>query len=433
MARSSILMPSPRAQKRVIRRPQHTFYVKQRPWAIQPIVVAPVLAGETFKRGLLQSRVVSDPVDNPLIGWWLEYGFFYVKLRDMGTDRDAFESLIMDPEYDESGLLTAAANRTYYHFANGIGYTQKAIQAIVQHYYRADNELPDTYTTTLDGNTLPVCNIGRDSWLDSMVTAADYAAYIIEDETMSTAGDNAFTMSEFETMWNQYQMQKAQGLRRGGAADDYTFEDFLGDQGVYVPQQQIREDEQKPELMRYVRKWSYPTNTVDPTTGAPTSALSWSATERIDKDRFFVEPGFIIGVQIIRPKVYLNKQNGSIAHALKDAKDWLPDLLNGDPGFSYKNIGATTAPLDNQTTGYWFDVRDLFKYGDQFLGGFNFTTATGENLVALPTAAGQKKYPATTDADNLFATKTAGVGKVEADGNFTAFIATSIRDYSAST
>jgi len=31
---------------------------------------------------LIQSRVVTDPLQNSLIGWWQEYYIFYVKHRD---------------------------------------------------------------------------------------------------------------------------------------------------------------------------------------------------------------------------------------------------------------------------------------------------------------------------------------------------------------
>jgi hypothetical protein len=65
------------------------------------------------------------------------------------------------------------------------------------------------------------------------------------------------------------------------------------------------------------------------------------------------------------------------------------------------------------TEDYWVDVRDLFLYGDQFV---NFAlTATDAGLVALPTAAMQKKYASATDADGLF-TSASPANLVRADG-----------------
>ena len=76
------------------RRPVHTFQVRHRPWQIQPMVIAPVLPGETLENALVQARVVTDPIANPLIGWWIEYYFFYVKHRDLDA-RDTLTSMML--------------------------------------------------------------------------------------------------------------------------------------------------------------------------------------------------------------------------------------------------------------------------------------------------------------------------------------------------
>jgi hypothetical protein len=52
------------------RRPEHRFELASTPWAITPFLIAPVLPGDTMTNLLLQARVVSDPIKNPLIGWW---------------------------------------------------------------------------------------------------------------------------------------------------------------------------------------------------------------------------------------------------------------------------------------------------------------------------------------------------------------------------
>ena len=68
---------------RTPRRPQHTFAIEARPWQLVPFFIAPVLPGETMKNMLFQARIVSDPIKNPLIGWWAEFFFWYVKHRDL--------------------------------------------------------------------------------------------------------------------------------------------------------------------------------------------------------------------------------------------------------------------------------------------------------------------------------------------------------------
>ena len=160
-------------------------------------------------------------------------------------------------------------------------------------------------------------------------------------------------------------------------------------------------------MIRYVREWTYPTNTIDPTNGAARSAVSWSIQARADKDRFFPEPGFIFGCTVVRPKVY-RTQDGSLADWLMDALTWLPAIMADEPYTSLKQFTATNGPLATAVTdanGYWVDVRDLFLYGDQFI---NYAADTDKvNLVARPGATVKDwKYPSATDAAELFVDET---------------------------
>src|SRR3546814_10510072 len=92
-----------------------------------------------------------------------------------------------------------------------------------------------------------------------------------------------------------------------------TFEDWVKTFGVRVPKAEA-EESHRPELLRYIREWSYPSNTINPADGTPSSAVSWSVAERADKDRFFSEPGFLFGCAVARPKVYFSKQKIGRAH-----------------------------------------------------------------------------------------------------------------------
>ena len=73
---------SARRTGRVTRSPRHTFQLRHRPFLLQPFMLAPVIPGETMKSLLLQSRAVTSPIANPLVGWWLEYYFFYAKYSE---------------------------------------------------------------------------------------------------------------------------------------------------------------------------------------------------------------------------------------------------------------------------------------------------------------------------------------------------------------
>ena len=81
---------------RVMRSPRHSFIVEHRPFEITPFFIAPVLPGETLKNLLWQARAVTKPIKQPLVGWWLEYYMFYVKMRDL-TDRDTLTAMLLDP------------------------------------------------------------------------------------------------------------------------------------------------------------------------------------------------------------------------------------------------------------------------------------------------------------------------------------------------
>lgn len=379
------------------RRPQHTWNVRHRPWQIQPFMIAAVLPGETMKSLLMQARVVTDPIKNPLIGWWIEYYFFYVKHRDL-NDRDHFTQMMLQQDYDLSSLNSAAKVETY-HGWTGLDWVQKCVERITEEYFRDEDEAWNLATI---GN-LPAAHIAQRTWLDSVVREDEFGAS--DDVTISTAGDNAFTAREVDVAMRTWQFLRANQLTT------MDYEDYLATYGVKPEVAKMN----RPELIKFARNWTYPTNHIDPTTGAPTSACSWSISERADKDRFFREPGFIIGCTVARPKVYLSKQTGTVTGLMTDAMAWLPAILRDDPYTSMRLITQGTGPLPSVTDAYWIDVKDLLLYGEQFV---NFAvTDTNYGAVALPTTALNKKYAAATDADAMFVSGSANLVKQDGVAN----------------
>lgn len=391
---------------RGLRRPQHTFQIRHRPWQIQPMLLAPVVPGETLKNALVQARVVSDPIKNPLVGWWYEIYLFYVKHRDMPHSTH-FQNMVLSYGYDMTPTVTAAKVE-HYHSGATVDWVDQCMQAIIPHFFRDDGEL----TGVASVGNLPAAKINSSSWLDS----------VLFDNQMVTGGTipAGSTSSATELLLQQFELMRSMKLTT------MTYEEFLHTYGVRA---ELREVANKPELIRYVRDWNYPSNTINPADGAAASALSWSIAERADKDRYFGEPGFIFGCAIARPKVYLSKQVGNASQMLTDAMTWLPAILNAEPQTSLKKFASTAGPLAGmQGAGvepYWVDVRDLLMYGDQFV---NFTLAAADaGMVALPTAALQKKYPSGTDADALFKAASPA-NQVRADGIVALTIATSQKD-----
>lgn len=389
------------ATTRKSRRPQHTWQVRAKPFEIQPFMIAPVLPGETLKSAMFQARVVTDPILNPIVGWWCEHMLFYVKHRDL-AGRDDFTNMVLEQGYDLSSYNAAADTETY-HPGPGINWTQLALQEITEWYFRDEGESWDTYQSA---NGIPLAGLVGNSFLDSLTDETVVGDGDTIDTLDGTGMANVEDLSQSLTTWE---------FMRHNQLTNMDYEDWLATYGV----QSAKTEPHKPELLRFSRDFSYPTNTIDPSDGTPASAVSWAISERADKDRFFKEPGFIVGVTVTRPKVYLSNQKGAGVSMLNDALSWLPAILHDKPEVSLKQFvsgtGAGSGPLQaSPTNGYWVDVRDLFMYGDQFV---NFDLAeTDANLIALPEADLDWKYPTEAMAKSFFVDSVTSDFLVRQDG-----------------
>lgn len=411
MALSSMVTVAPQPRMgRKIRRPQHTFQLRTRPWQIQPMLLAPVLPGETMRNLLLQSRVITDPIKNRHLGWWKEYYFFYVKHRDL-EQRAEYESMVLDHTWTKANVDVTANNLKTYVYADGthtrIDWAAQCLDRIVEEYFRDEGE--DASAFDVDG--LPLASIGneRGFWH----SAQNEASVTFRDVSISTAGDDAFTLGELDDAMRTFNALRADGA----VAMDY--EDYLGTYGIRTP---AKEEIHRPELIRFTRNWQFPISAIDPADGSAASAVQWSIVERADKDRMFKEPGFVFGVTVTRPKVYLSRQFGNGAQLLDTLYSWLPAIMSDDPNTSLKLVADGGSPTGDVTDagGVWVDVKDLFLYGDQFV---NFALSeTDAGFVALPTAALNKRYVSSTDMDGLFSAASPA-NQIREDGIVTLMIA----------
>lgn len=405
---------------RVMRRPQHSWNVRAQPYQMQPFLLAPVIPGETLKNAVVQARVVSDPVKNRLIGWWHEMYFYYVPFRAMAI-RDQLEDMVVNPEFDAvtAGITSnTAVAQHYFYGRNSIDWVEQCLNAVVAYDFRK----PD-YEGTHEIDGLPVVSINRDSWANSLMTGSLVEAMdVVVDDNEGTTDLMA---SEVDLAMQQYELLKMNGLI------EMSYEDYLRTYGIRGTAVQEKPEEWTPELIRYIRDWQYPSNTINPTDGSAASALSWSIAERIDKDRFFREPGFIFGFMVSRPKIYLGRQVGAAASALADIRSWLPKIMENDPFTSMKNFASGAGPLTggfDPGTGvedYWMDVRDLFLYGDQFIRG------TQPYTIALPAENGNLIYPTDAVYDALFVEQTGTAQHIESDGLISMVIAGNQKDFTA--
>lgn len=385
---------------RKLRNPQHRFYLEHKPFQIQPFLIAPVIPGETMKNALMQSRVVTDPINNKLIGWWIEYYFFYVKHRDLNL-REDFTEMMLDLNKDMSGFKHVGADHKHDAYLGSMAWSAYCLERVVETYFRDEGVAADAYQI----GTHPAASVNMQNWLDSV---ALNDAYALEDPELVVGEDDTVTGSEVDALLQNWQFQRAHNMT------DMSYEDWLATYGIRKPAVELH----RPELLRYIREWSYPANTVVPDSGAVSSAVSWSISDRLDKDRFFSEPGFIYGVTLARPKVYMSNVDGAAVGLLDNALTWLPALMRDDPWTSMKKQGPADGPLATvvtDTDGYWVDVKDLFLYGDDFINVAR--SGEGLNMVALPSADLQNKdYPSESDVNSLFVAETDAGRQVRQDG-----------------
>lgn len=406
------LAPAYKLEKRRLRRPTHRFTLRARPYVIQPFMIAPVIPGETLSNLLLQARVVTDPLkpDLRLVGWWNEFFFFYVKHRDFDEPaRTTVTNMMLDPATDVSALRDVAGNFDTYTFPGAIDWMSLCMDRIIDEYFRDDGESSGDFT--LDG--MPIAKIfgrGSEDWTESLTLEADRT---YNENVDLIDGSGNLTPDTFINQWNHWLAVRDAGLT------EMDYEDFVRTYGGNVREDEESPNLHRPEVIRYVRNFQYPTNVVEPTTGVPATAVAWSVAERADKDRRFDEPGFLVGLMCNRPKVYLGNQQGSAAGLLDNVYGWLPPVVHQQFDGAYKLVAAGEGPFADlfmdgdpaAPSGYWVDVRDLYIYGDQF-SNYDLTGASG--TVALPTSANQRRYASEADIDALF--KDVASNKIYADG-----------------
>lgn len=410
------LAPAKGAGKRMMRSPNHPFQIRGEAYQLQPFFIAPVLPGETMKNFMLLSRVVTDPVKSKLLGWWHENYIFYVKLRDIDAYNgdELLADMMLERDKDMSSRKATTTSPFDYRWGSvaypSMDFVKSCRILCIDHYFRDEGSIWSDHTI----GGIACGAINQKTWLDSVINDADYVTAADVDVDALEPGANIMA-SEIDRAMRMWEFQRAHALT------DVSFEDYLATFGEKSP----AAVEHKPELLRHTKGWSFPTNTIDATDGSPTSACVWTIQERIDKDIRFTEPGFIFGMSISRPKVYLSKQTGTVCDLMDDALNWLPATLRGDAASSMKKITASEGPLDSNTDAYWVDVKDLFLYGEQFC---NFALSeTDAGMIALPTVGLEKEFPDDTSVDALWVTPVGG-NLIRADGIVSMTIAGQLED-----
>lgn len=385
---------------RVGRYPKHTFRVDSKPFVLQPLMVARVLPGETLRNLFFESRVVTTPVVNSIIGWKKEYYFFYVRITDLL--QDAFKQMFIDPTNGDLGATYGAAanSEVWYTAKGGINWLKLCTDRVVRTYFRDEGETEAQYQTASGQH---IVQIRENTFLDSLT-----------DEDKMPEGDliaSATDMGDLDRLMDAFEALRALGMA------NMTYEDWLRSQGIAIPSK----DENKPELIGRWSDYQYPSNTINPDNGAPSSAVSWVFRNGNRDPKFFKEPGFIVGYSVARPKIYFGGLAGSAAGFASRAWDWMPNYLRGMPETQLKPFLMDKGPLGERTTdldGYFLDMRDELLYGDQFQNvaafGANGASDASNHVLALPAGTDIKyKYPSEAMCNGFFV---GGTGSIKQDG-----------------
>jgi hypothetical protein len=331
--------------KRHSRRPNFPLAGTLKPYGLYPIFIHPVLPGETLQSATVKMRTISMPVKHPLSGAWKEDWLIYVKFTDL--DPDLGQMFISDT-YDSSAFVAGSDDAKTFVKAGQIDWVRLALEKIHRSYFVSESETPRTI------HGVPQVKLNNASWYQNMVFEA-------ADQAVPTT--DASDLYQHLAGWQMLQQMKLTEL---------TYEDYLQQYGA----RPTHNRETDPEILRFARSWTLPTNQISPETGVPSSALAWSDEIKLDKAKRFNEPGFLIMLSTVRPKMF----NGNLKHSMVGNmwgfSDWFPAYTLDDPTSSVKKLAKTddvfaAAMTDAGTETLLYDHMDLLMHGEQFVNDWD--------------------------------------------------------------
>ena len=378
---------TPRTRKK--RSPQFPIAGTMKPFGLYPLWATPVLPGETVNSAETKYRLISMPVRHPLVGAWFETWLVYVSLTDLDT---AFAQMFISEDVSPTPYQASADQARYFTKAGQVQYIKLAMDSIVRNYFRDEDE-PNPLTRTIDG--VHMAKRQSMDWAQNLMFKPTSLDATLLPSALPPSG--SYTPLE---------------IMRLAGMSEITYEKYLMQYGVV--QKEAMKEARIPEILRYTRDWTVPTNSIEPTTGRPSSAFAWSNTIKAEKPKRFDEPGFLVMVGCMRPKMFDNTLRGSMVGELWGFGDFFPVYNLEDPAAGLKVIDAAhkvlninTAAQPAGTDPLVYDHRDLLTHGEAFVndwsGPYPLPTITTRSLAdgaALADLRGQ--YPSAANINAIF-------------------------------
>ena len=379
------------------------------PFGLYPILCHPVLPGETLKSAVTRWRVLSMPVKHPLAGAWLESWLMYVKLTDI--DRTLGQMFVSD-SYSTAGWTAGADSARFFVRSGQIRWVQECLEKCVEAYFLNQGETQ----RSIDG--VPQMKLNAVSWMQNLMFRGTETAL-----DTSSPGDTYADLAG----WQMLQQMSMTEL---------TYEKYLETYGV----RSVDLSTGQPEILRYARSWTQPVNHVDPSSGTPASAWVWSDEMKSEKDKRFDEPGFIIMLAGVRPKMFGLQVYSSMVGTLWGFTDWFPSYQLTDPTAGVRQIQTTDSIFDpalnasEAAATLLYDHRDLLTHGEQFVNDrtnnpYSLPLSTGMSLLAAASPEDVRgEYCTSADVNNLFVGATTGTRLCYYEGMTQLVISGQIRD-----
>lgn len=376
---------------RVKRKPSFPVAGRIKPFGLYPVMATPVLPGETLTEFEQKASIISMPIKNPLVGAWHEQWLVYVKLTDINHD---LAKMFISNDHPTTGYTSTIASDRHFTNVGQIAYIELATEAVWNGYFADEGE------TMRLIDTVPQIKRSNVDWTQNLMFTPD--DLVVDDLPSNPEG----------------QLTGMQIMALAGMSE-ITYEKYLAQYGVSSAA--TAEMLGKPEILRYTRSWTKPVNQIDPATGAPSSAWAWSGTFSNDKPRRFDEPGFLVLLQAIRPKMYTDALRYSIVGDMWGFRDFFPAYNLTDPAAGIMEIMTDDlafhpnfGPNGVDAHSILYDHRDILNHGEQFINSYAdnpypFPMITTQRAT-LDTAKIQDlrgQYASNTDIDGLFVGTTA--------------------------